>query len=210
MLEVEKNSERCIFLIENCGLKYYIVIPRAAEVNLLLGLIDDVNEQKIKNVPILKDKAVVVPVVNERIINYLATPNQSYKDALVYFSSLINNSYTLLARNNIKVNPVVLFNNVERFGSFVEYFVGTASGRVQKTDVDLLVKVEKDDSMLKVENDVPVNIPVDVPVDVLGDNDFKDENLEQVQPKGEPGFVSYVLLGVVIAVLSLVFLYMLI
>ena len=52
---------------------------------------------------------------------------------------------------------------------------------------------------------------VQVIIDELGGEQVKGKTRELIKAnKGEPGFVSYVLLGVVIAVMSLVFLYMLI
>lgn len=200
MLEVERTDKRCIFLIENNNFKYYIVIPFAMQVKLLLGLIDNVNNENIKEIPVLEDKVVVVPVVDDKIVNYLRTPQQSYSQALEYFSGLINNSYGLLVHNKKLVDQVVLFNNDYNYQYFINYFVEKVPGRVKKTGKNLF----------KVSTEVSEEI-----INQIAD-DFKYNNAEVVRDddkvvkKGEPGFVSYVLLGVVIAILSLIFLYMLI
>ena len=140
-----------------------------------------------------------------------------YSQANNYFSVLIDNIYGLLNHNQKQVDPIVLFNNDETFSDFGNYFVNIANGRVQKSDRDLLKKEMPNtlnNGMFNqniMESDIPVNM-----------NAYPNENIteeEQVQGKtrtlkkenhGEPGFVSYVLLGVVIAVMSLIFLYMLI
>lgn len=217
MVEVERTNERCIFLIENQNLRYYIIIPLIKQVTVVLGLIEGVNDQKVKDIPILNDKVVVVPVLNDNVMNYLKSPQQSYSQANNYFSVLINNIYGLLQHNQKQVDQIVLFNGDAQFNNFGNYFVNIARGRVKLSDSDLFKKEVYNNlsnevvSQNVLNTDIPVNINAYPGVDINEEvqNKGKVRTLQK-NSHGEPGFVSYVLLGVVIAVMSLIFLYMLI
>lgn len=219
MVEVARTSERCIFLIENNNLKYYIVIPMVNKnVKIVLGIIENVNNDSIKNIPNLSNEVVVVPVFNQGVINYLKEEQQSYTQAFNYFSSLINNSYGLLIHNKKEVDPTIMINNSADFSNFINSFVSKFSERVQKSDRDLLSSQNnysynnQDNSQNLVNNDIPVSMNAYPNVDVSAETEVSKPMTKTLSRdnRGEPGFVSYVLLGVVIAVMSLIFLYMLI
>ena len=213
MLEIERTNERCIFLIENQGLSYYIIIPMVNRVKILMGIIENCTDDKIKNIPLLEDKVVVVPKVNEQVVNYMKVPQDSYDKVMGYFTSLINNVHGLLTYNKKEVDSVVIFNTTQEFLGFANYFVKRASGRVQLSDKDLFKKevLQSVDVNMNVQSSTAVDIPVAYPnpnEDLFHEQETKGMT-KKLTKKSEPGFVSYVLLGVVIAVASLIFLYML-
>lgn len=220
MVEIERTNERSTFLMTSQSLNYYIIVPLVKNVKILLGLMENIDNQKIKEIPTLNDKVVVVPVLNQQMIDYLKNTKDSYTgDSLKYFAGLINNVVGLLKHNGKEVDPVVLFNNNEQFNNFINYFASKIPNRIQISSQNLL---KKELPSISLESDKTTQITLNNnTADTM--NYPKDdvyqmtENLQETQTKkltktkkSEPGFVSYVLLGVLVAVMTLVLLYMLI
>lgn len=220
MVEVERTKERSIFLMTSQNLSYYIIVPLMKQVKILLGLMENVDNTIIKEVPVLSDKVVVVPVLNQQMVDYLKSMGNSYTgDSLKYFIGLVNNVVGLLRHNGKEVEPVVIFNNSEHFKGFINYFVSKVPNRMQVSDKDLLKKEVVTNVLSNdVINQIPVaSEPLTRSSYVKDDVYQMGEELQQTQTKGlvktrsrEPGFVSYVLLGVLVAVMTLILLYMLI
>ena len=216
----ENRNDRQIYLIKTQIYSYYVIIPVMSQsVSMLLGLVDNMNNDKVKEIPFLENNAVVIPNLNEQMVGYLRAYQDNYDQAVDYFRGLMSNSMGLLKHNGKMLEPIILINNNEQFGNFINYFVGKFSGSVRKIDNDLLARKMSSNSMPDGLNN-QVSMASDIPVNPMAYPNYQIENdLEQDKAKtrvkkkdnrGEPGFVSYVLLGVVIAILSLVFLYMLI
>ena len=112
----------------------------------------------------------------------------------------MNLSHQILSYNKLNVNQVVYLKNHPNYSVFCDWFSKKYSGRVrlieeERVSVSAPVVQKSNSTIEKQIVQTPVNEN-----EVLGNDD-------QVTREGSLGFVSYVLLGVVVAVLSLVFLY---
>ena len=212
---VYKTSDQCVYLIKDNNIEFYLVIPNNRDISITLGLFPDVNDEVIKSFPKFNDKAIVVPVVSGQILtnaNHLDMTSFKYLDSVL--SYLINMAYKILSHNNLNVSNKILLNNHATYENFNNEYVKKYQGRVEL--YDLFPKASANQN-LEVNTNVESFKPAEVP---FKDNDVLDNNANQVMEpiiedkpninnNKEPGFVSYVLLGVLVAVLSLVFLYML-
>ena len=194
------------------NIEFYIIIPNNKQVSMVLNIMENINNDLVKNIPEFNDKVLVIPVLNSNVINYLKSNVSVFEQADNYFSNLINTAYKILTHNNLIVQQLVYINNNVLFSNFNNYFVNKFSGRVSLIELNL-----QPSSVIKKEN-VEVSSAMTQKQElgseldniyneeiVLKDDKSKKDNVN----KKEPGFVSYVLLGVIIAILSLVFLYML-
>ena len=210
--EIERKGTRFTYLIKDNNIEFYLIIPNNNRISIVLNIIEAINNDKIKNIPEFMDKVLVIPVLNQNIINYLKTPASSYNQADNYFSNLINTSYKILTHNKITVEPLVYLNNDTLFSNFNTYFVNKFNGRVS------LINLNISNQNISSTISSPVNRVIEEKKDLpQGLDDIYNEEItlksESISKKDdnkkEPGFVSYVLLGVMIAILSLIFLYML-
>lgn len=210
--EIERKEKRFIYLIKDTGLEFYILIPNNNKVSIVLNIIENINNDNVKNIPEFIDKVLVIPVLNSSIINYLKTPASVYKEADNYFSNLINLAYKILTHNRIAVDPLVYLNNDNLYNSFNNYFVNKFAGRVNLLNISLQpTNIPTEVNKIEVPNkEIKKDLPQDLDDIYNGEITLKETNVSKKDTnKKEPGFVSYVLLGVMIAVLSLIFLYML-
>lgn len=214
--EVLRNSDRCIHRIQESGLDFYLIIPSFPKVSLVLALMDLVTDDKVISISKMQDKVVMVPVLDEKILFGIKQNQANYFDYLdKYVSNVFNLSHRILVHNRLEVFPMIYFYSDNNYQNFREWFVSRHINRVQKFDIMLEERVPvvqesseqiqalvqdntSEAESINVDNSVKDSLPLEV-------FDKKDE----VVPTDvkEPGFVSYVLLGVIIAVLSLVFLY---
>ena len=210
--EIERKDKWFIYLIKDTGLEFYILIPNNNKVSIVLNIIENINNDKVKNIPEFIDKVLVIPVLNSNIINYLKTPASVYNQADNYFSNLINLAYKILTHNRITVDPLVYLNNDNLYNSFNNYFVNKFAGRVNLLNINLQPNnIPTEVNKIEVpNNEIKKDLPQDLDDIYNGEITLKETNVSKKDTnKKEPGFVSYVLLGVMIAVLSLIFLYML-
>ena len=221
---IYKTSKQCVFFIKDNNLDFYLIIPNSRQVNIVLGLFSDVNDDMIKNISDETDKAVVVPVISNQILtsaNHLDITSFKYLDGV--FSYLINISYKILTGNKIGVNQKILINNNPLYENFNNKYLEKYQGRVEL--YNLVKKVEMGQNIFTpVEENIEATFkPVEPLFQNKVSNDVRDVIEEEIVPilydepvitssekvdTREPGFVSYVLLGVLIAVIALVFLYM--
>lgn len=214
--EIERKNNRFIYLIKDTNLEFYLLIPNNPKVNMVLNIMENVNNDIVKTIPDYLDKVLVVPVLNNRVIEFLKTPSLSYEQSDNYFSGLINMAYKILMHNNIKVDALIYLNNNPTFNNFNNYFVNKYNSKVslinlQTTPVSTISNANQPTTPIVGETKEASN---EIPKEL--DNIYNDEivvknteNNKSDTNKKEPGFISYVLLGVIIAVVSLVFLYML-
>lgn len=204
---VLKNDTQCIFSIREANLNFYMMIPNAKKVSVVLGLFEDVNDDVVKEIPFFSDKVIVVPVIEKNVLDGVKGKQESYWQYLdKVLSLLINTAYKILTFNHIEVsNQIILDNNVD-YLDFNHWFTGRYNGRVELSNLNLVSSISKP---LFGQNAIPSSNVMEVPVEE--ETLTFDQEKEPLKNKGrDPGFVSYVLLGVLVAVISLVVLYLLI
>ena len=220
---IHKTSEKCVFFKKDNNLDFYLIIPNSRQVSIVLGLFSDVNDEMIKNLSNDTDKAVVVPVINNQILtsaNHLDTTSFKYVDGVL--SYLINISYKILMGNKIMVNKKILINDNPLYDNFNNKYLEKYQGRVEL--YNLVKKVDTTQSIfIPVEKEKESTFkPIAPPFQSQINNNSRDiieDSIDSIlyeEPvidnsdmdnTTEPGFVSYVLLGVLLAVISLIFIY---
>lgn len=226
-----QTAEQCIYLVKDTNLDFYMVIPNSRKVSIVLGLFPDVTENDVKTLPKDNDKVVVIPVINSQILtnaNHLDTVSFKYLDNVL--SYLINSTYKILTHNRLEVEKKILLNNHSLYSNFNDKYIEKYQGRVEL--YNLIQKQSSEPVMSNKEIFEPVSATTVIPAfkpsepmfkNVTNDNKTTDSIEEEIEPilydepvvkssdvkdNKEPGFISYILLGVLIAVISLVFLYM--
>lgn len=199
---ISKTNEQCIFFIKDTNIEFYLIIPSSKQVNILLGLYKDVNDEMITKLPIEHDKATVVPVINNQILtnaNFLDEASLKYLDSVL--SYLINTSYKILTYNHLEVSNKILLNNNPSLSNFNRQYTSNYQGRVE------LYTKPIPQPQPPIQELPPVPQP-NVVNDNITPTTTPEEEKQDIPEKRDPGFVSYVLLGVLVAVISLVFLYL--
>ena len=212
-----------VYLVRDNNISFYICVPSSNKVSIVLNLVDNSNLINMNNANMtdltncindiyskfhFNDVAVVTPVIDNNVFEQVKLGSEQaflYLDKVMGY--LINTSYKYLTGNNIGVDEKIKFNNNTNYSKFNEYFVNRYKDRV------LLVNY----------NEAPVNAFENKSVNSSGSDMVANNVLENtsvidtidtsVNSSGnikEPGFVSYVLLGVLVAVATLVLLYVII
>lgn len=213
---ISKTEEQCIYLMKDPNLAFYLIIPNEKQVNILLALFPEVTEDIIKTLPKEKDKAIIIPIINNQFLtnaNNLEPTSFTYIDKVLNY--LINTVYQILNYNHVKVNEKVLLNNHSLYTNFNNKYIERYNNRVElynlmKPVEELHEKIEKQPIEETALETVPEPIDNSLPL-TNQPEEQNNEILENTNVKKrvrEPGFVSYVLLGVLVAVISLVFLYL--
>lgn len=213
---IVKNQNQCIFLIKESNLDFYLIIPNFKKIKIVLGLFEDVTDEMVKSLPVKSDKAIVIPVVPKHVLAQANIINsQSFRYLEQVLSILINTAYKILSYNQLEVDNQILLNSNSNLNVFQQTFINKYQGRVQlinlfsNESVSIVQEVKptvmeaKQEITNNLETKVEDVLPTEMPVQEPKQPEIKDE-------VHEPGFVSYVLLGVLVAVLSLVFLYFII
>lgn len=175
--------------------------------------------------------AVATPIIDSNLLEQAKLNGNeqifSYLDKTMSF--LINTVYKILTSNNYQVDNVIKLNNNQDYKTFNDWFVNRYNGRVVLAKYNKENNTEKDptlimDSFKQPETPAPAPVPNPTPIPAPQEKPdpntaIANEVLEQTQSLSigeenegssgtkEPGFVSYVLLGVIVAVISLVILY---
>ena len=204
-------------LIKNQKYQYFMIVPKINSMLQILlcfrknGISDYADFARLDNI------AVVIPVLSDAMSNYMASQQtDGYMAGINYFYKILGNSALVLRDIQKGTNANVLVNNSEDYPNFIDSFVFDAKSRgrgitCKKTDTDLLKKevvqsvVNQPSNFQDTSMDIPLAYPN--PSEELFQEETKGMT-KKLTKKSEPGFVSYVLLGVVIAVASLIFLYM--
>lgn len=208
-----KTQDKCIYEIEEKNLKFYLLIPNTKKVFLMICLMEnptDVSIQKIIQEP---NKVLVIPMVESNILSSVSLNQEEafhYLDQ--YISGLINLSHQILVYNHMEVENVVYFNSV-LFPNFEKWFIQKYQGRVASVKINyqssekvspVVQEPDTIDNTMTLAASISQNQGTDIP---LVD---EKKDIEIQEKTHEFGFVSYVLLGVIVAVVSLVFLYLII
>lgn len=209
---VLKTQEKCIYEIEDKDLKFYLLIPNIQKVFLTVYIMEgptDLSIQKIMQDP---DKVLVIPVLESKLFSsVLANQTEGFNYLDKYVSSLINLAHQILVYNHVIVENVVYFNS-PILPNFEKWLIQKYQGRVVGTVVNYRANEEVSPAGLEgnvVDHTMTLSNSLDQDVSLEKDLKDVDSSLEGNE-KHDFGFVSYVLLGVVVAVVSLVFLYLLI
>lgn len=209
---VLKAQEKCIYEIEDKDLKFYLLIPNTQKVFLTVYIMEgptDLSIQKIMQDP---DKVLVIPVLESKLFSsVLANQAEGFNYLDKYVSSLINLAHQILVYNHVIVENVVYFNS-PILPNFEKWLIQKYQGRVVGTVVNYRANEEVSPAILEgnvVDHTMTLSNSLDQDVSLEKDLKDVDSSLEGNE-KHDFGFVSYVLLGVVVAVISLVFLYLLI
>ena len=211
---IEKNSEQCIYLISESNFSFYFIIPNSKKVNIVLGIFSGINDEFLKKIPKQTDRAIVIPILNTQVLEQIKmdpVKGNEYLNNVLSF--LINTSYNILTYNHMEVDSQIFLHQNTDFANFNQQFVSKYQGRVQLLDLfsNLSTNIQED-SLLKNET-TPVSSSLNVDVEKATSIPVEDDTLKssgKLAEVREPGFVSYVLLGVLVAVVSLVFLYLMI
>ena len=214
---VSQEENRYVYFIQENNVGFYLMIPRSSEVSLVLNVIDNISDDVIKNLQFPKSQVYVCPVVSSEVLSsVLQNQSDSYQFMDVIFSRALNLAHQILTYNHVNVNNSVYLKNNTKYAMFCSWFLKKYEGRVflledEKPTVDEVMNTAVTSSVVE----DPVSVPQNQNVNSVSESEPLATNdvstIEDVQVNssnhGSLGFVSYVLLGVVVAVLSLVFLY---
>lgn len=222
-------KDKSVYLMNEKNISFYISVPKGGSASIVLNLVSDVNFISTNNnVSVLTERitnlygdfckgdyAVVTPILDSNILEQVKLFNDAkvfgYLDKVMGF--LINTSYGFLKSSGLSVNNKIGLNNNVDYHIFNDWFVSRYNGRVGLINFDGDVR----DSVVNRFDNVSEVVSVDKESSELA-NDVLDNTTTFTSDVGtnnmvndvrEPGFVSYVLLGVIVAVVSLVILYML-
>lgn len=212
---IVKNEKQCIYFMKETNLSFYLSIPNSKKVGIVLGLFEDVNDEFVKNIPIQSDKALVIPMIQSDILkqaNIVGTSSYNYLNQVLSF--LINTSHKILTYNHIEVDNQILLNQSSKLEIFNQNFISKYQGRVQLINlIPELAPVPETpvikEPIIPQETIVQPNVGNVMPTEMPTSIEPKEETNSQKEAH-EPGFVSYVLLGVLLAVIALVVLYLVI
>ncbi len=204
---VSQQANRYIYFIKDNNYSFYMLIPKSSKVSLVLNITDNVDDEKIKSMPLNLENVIVVPNINEQILSNIKQNNLEYFEFLnELFSKILNLSYQILTYNHLEVNNQIYFNESQTYTTFYNWFIQKHDGRVAPIKLENSQKKEIEKPNITNTNVLENNPPLEK----------KEEKIQTTLPTEEVshgkefGFVSYVLLGVVVAVISLVFLYLII
>ncbi len=221
---IAETTTTNIFYIKDERLSFYINIPKnISNIDILINILDDPNiiNPSINTNEIIKEEinkiysspngiSIVTPLIDNNITEQLKLNNneQVFNYADKYISYLINQAYSLLTSENFPVNKIIKLNNNKQYDVFNNWFVNKYNGRVELANYSNMESTNEN-----IPNEEPISEEKNIANEVLENTStIETINENEVLPEEnvrEPGFVSYVLLGVVVAVISLVILYML-
>ena len=224
--QVFRDQERCIYRIQESNMDFYMIIPNRNQLSLVLGLMNSVDDNKVSSISKMEDKVVIVPVLDEKVFVGIQQNQGAFFNYLdKYFSSLLNLSHRILTHNQLKLlNIIYFYSNIE-YKNFRDWFIQKYQGRVQAIEIsfDSVQSAVMPEMIVSSQQSIITSQPQPESVAPVVDQSHVVEKLQESPvvestvseevvptPTKEPGFVSYVLLGVMVAVLSLVFLYFII
>lgn len=213
-------NEHNIYLLSDNNISFYISVPKATifnSTNISIDIKENFDKININqnDMVYVKDElmeiyrdidneniTLVVPVFHNDILKRIkVAPSESlysYLDKCI--SYIINNAYKTLVSENVKVNTKIIIVKNENFEDFINWFSQRYSSRVDTKQYSDLI------------GDFTSVIPVTSTSNILEIPTEKKETIEGNIPISEntsTGFISYVLLGVIGIVLTLIILYIL-
>jgi len=214
-LELNKHN---IYLLEDDNISFYISVPKSEvfpSTNISIDLKDTFNKinPNTNDLIYVKDElkniyedidyeniTLVIPLFKNNILDMIKnTPSQNlfiYLDKCITY--IINNAYIFLTQSKINVNTKIIIINNDKFQEFITWFEGRYQSRIDtKQYAELLGEFT---SVIPVLNTQAIsNIPTE-----------KKENNNKIEVnENRGGFISYLLLGIIGIVLTLIILYLL-
>ena len=222
ILELNKHD---IYLLSDNNIAFYIGIPKVTEfnsVNISIDLKDHFDKININknDIVYVKDElaniyqdidseniTLITPIFYNDILQRIKTePKEglfSYLDKCL--SYIINNAHNVLVEKNIQVNSKIVIVKNDKFANFINWFSARYSSRVDTKQYSELLGDFT--SIIPVVNtDNIISVPTEK---VSADNNSVSGVQTNLKESHSTGFISYVLLGVIGIVITLVILYML-
>lgn len=167
---------------------------------------------------------LILPVFYDDILSRIITVNDMVKYQLLdkYLGEIFNNAYTLLTKNNIKVNNSIYVINNDSFKNFTNWFVSRYNNRIEYKTILELIKQNDEFHSYDVVETPSINFVVgktDEPTiektaeieletfdSVLKEIEEKPKKMPQ-KKESNAGYVSYVFLGAIAFTVSLLLLW---
>lgn len=220
---VARLSNTVVYLISDKNISYYLSVPinNSGKISIAINIMDNINNSNVSGTYQMFDNqniCLISPLLDKNILFQMKTQNeQVYQYADKCISYLINAVYKMMSNNNRNVDGKIILIKNDAYILFENWFTTRYKDRVECREFN----TPKPNPETPIQNIQPqATIPV---VDTVGEQkasavldntkDIVTNNEQTSTTSNEPkdlGFVSYVLLGVVVAVVSLVILYMLI
>lgn len=236
---ITKNAEKCIYFIKEGALEFYLIIPNSRRVALLLNLQTNIDDNSIQNIFASSDKTIIVPKFSSQIsLNIVSNSAPIFDNVDNILAQLINFSHKMLTYNRMEVAEEIFITSDNTYQMFTRWFVQKYNGRVKLFTNNVNVVSNNNpapvmnSNVSTPSNNVPINNAVSSSVTTAINEPLTTQtNIDSASTvtsppvteaptsnttpvtdnsKKELGFVSYVLLGVLAAVVSLVFLYLII
>ena len=210
---VSQEQTKYIYWIKEKDNEFYLTIPQSKKVSLVLNMINRIDDNIIKEIKEIKEKVIITPIIKQEIIDGIKQNSaEAFGKVDEILSNILNLSHKILTYNHLEVENYVYINENNEYTMFNTWFVKKYEGRVS------LIKLEqqKEQQIVKeplfttntLEDTTPeINKKEQKPVQITETEDFSNH----LEPeRKDMGFVSYVLLGVVVAIASLILLYFII
>lgn len=220
MLELNKHD---IYLLSDNNIAFYISIPKVMEfnsVNISIDLKDNFDKINVSknDIVYVKDElaniyqdidseniTLITPIFYNDILERIKKESTeglfSYLDKCL--SYIINNAYKVLVERNIQVNSKIVIVKNDKFFNFINWFSSRYSSRVDTMQYSELLGDFT--SIIPVVNtDNIISVPTEK---INNDNNFDSGIETNLKESYSTGFISYVLLGALGIVITLVILY---
>ena len=218
-----------IYLVSDKNISFYISVPNEDKTSIVINLVDNANAIDIsrENANDITSKineiysnfnydniAVVTPVINDQITQQVKNNEPRYVSYLnKVLGYLINISYRYLKDNGKEVYAQIKLNNNESYKDFNDTFISLYKDRVELVNYNNIplnrFENTNEENTKKTNEEALANTTTIALDDAYKEIEEEKEDVKRLTKKREPGFVSYVLLGVIVAVISLVMLYLL-
>lgn len=168
---------------------------------------------------------LILPVFNGDILSRIITVDdlEIYQKIDYYLADIFNNAYIFLTKNNVKVNSNIYVINNDSFNKFTNWFVSRYNNRIEyKTILELIKQSDNFNSYNVVEtpsinfvvgkNEEPtIEKTAEIELktfDSYVEEELNDKNKKNTAKKeNSGGYVSYILLGVIVFVVSIALLW---
>ena len=206
---VAQKETKYIYWIKENNIAFYLSIPTNKEVGLIINLLTDVTDEKVINLEDINDKVIITPVIPLEFLNLVRQNNaEAFNKLDIFLSTAINLSHQILTYNKVTVKNSIELNNNKEYSVFNNWFITKYGGRVVLRERE----ENKDPSLTgplfaNTASSFPQPTQTEIP---KIEETMELDQREDIPREASLGFVSYVLLGVVVAVASLIFLYLII
>lgn len=232
--KLEKHN---IYYLNNSNFGFYILVPYKEynETNITIRLksnyemydlnknsLSDVEKELINYYKHIDNYNItlILPVLFDDMLDRIRTVNDMnlYHKMDAYLSEMFNNAYAFLTKNNIKVNSNIYFISNDSFNSFTNWYVSRYNNRIEyKTVLDLVkengsyhsynvVETPNMNFVVGKENEPKIEKTFEVEVETF-ENMVKNMEKAEKNNTANAGFVSYILLGIITFIVSIIILY---